>query len=146
MKLDYIDDFEAWKADFLFYTPVTVRFSETDMFGNMNNVSTFIYFEQARIEFLKAVGLFDLENNQKTALIVADLHCDYLAQAFFDEDLKIYVKAGQVGNSSVDIHYMAEKEDGLVCFTGRGRLVKINIQTGKPIKFTDDEKEKLTSK
>ena len=44
------------------------------MFGHMNNVSTFTYFEVARIEFLKSIGLFG--NDGIDVGDLADLHLD----------------------------------------------------------------------
>ncbi|MGX1763068.1 hypothetical protein ACWIG5_40310, partial [Streptomyces lydicus] len=31
--------FQEWKTSFSFFNEVSVRFSETDMFGHMNNVT-----------------------------------------------------------------------------------------------------------
>lgn len=146
MKLSYVEDIEDWRKEFKFHTDINIRFSETDMFGHMNNVSPFIYFEQARIEYLKALDLFNLKSLSETAPIVADLHCDYLAQVYFDETIKLSVKTDHIGKSSIDIHYLGEKEDGSICFTGRGRLVKINIKTGKSAPFTEEEIRKLEEK
>ncbi len=42
-RYTYIDDFEAWRKSFYFHIDIRIRFSETDMFGHMNNVSSFIY-------------------------------------------------------------------------------------------------------
>ena len=96
--------------DFSFSVPVTVRFSETDMYGHLNNTVTFAYFEYARIEYLKHLGHMEdwLNPNGTTIPVVADLQCDYMKQVFFDEQLSIYVKTASVGNSSMDIHYMAK--------------------------------------
>src|SRR5690625_5478329 len=81
------------------------------MFGHMNNVSAFTYFEQARIEFLAHIG-FSLEDKDIQGVpIVADLQCDFHRQIFFDEELKVYVKANHVGTSSIDIHYMVINPD-----------------------------------
>lgn len=41
---------------FLFYNPVKVRFGEVDMFGHVNNVVAFTYFEEARIALFKELG------------------------------------------------------------------------------------------
>ncbi|RKJ13526.1 acyl-CoA thioesterase, partial [Butyricicoccus sp. 1XD8-22] len=37
MKANYIDDLVKWEEDFTFYEEVRVRFSETDMYGHLNN-------------------------------------------------------------------------------------------------------------
>lgn len=145
-KITYIEDVQQWKSEFSFYIPIKVRFSETDMFGHVNNVSPFIYFEEARIEFLKAAGLFENTNTENGMPIVADLQCDYHKQMFFNDKLKLYVKVNHLGNSSLDIHYMAINEQDELCLTGRGRMVYINPETGKPVSISEGMKEKLVTK
>lgn len=143
-QINYIEDFEKWQEEFSFYIPIRVRFSETDMFGHVNNVSPFIYFEEGRIAFFNEIGLFDgLQDNTSRIPVVADLQCDYLKQMFFGETLKLYVKAQHVGNSSVDIHYMMKNDKNEVCITGRGRIVQINPKTGKPVAFDEQQKSAL---
>ncbi|WP_047985019.1 acyl-CoA thioesterase [Ornithinibacillus californiensis] len=144
-KINYIEDFDIWKKEFSFSIPIRIRFSETDMFGHVNNVSPFIYFEEARIEYLKSVGLFDDGSSSEGIPIVADLQCDYLRQVYFQDSLQVYVKATHVGNTSFDIHYMGLNQDGEVCITGRGRIVYINATSGKPLPLSDDIKGKLMS-
>lgn len=146
MKIvSYIDNFESWKDRFSFYTDIRVRFSETDMFGHMNNVTPFIYFEQARIEFLKQAG-FKLGQDQLIGIpIVADLQCDFHKQLFFDDLIKLYVKVHHIGTSSLDIHYMGVDEEGDVCLTGRGAMVYIDPKTKKTISIPDNLKDQLVS-
>nr|WP_174613971.1 thioesterase family protein [Virgibacillus ihumii] len=142
-KISYINDLEQWRSEFSFHIPIKIRFSETDMFGHVNNVSPFIYFEEGRIEFLKAAGVFGRDNTENGMPIVADLQCDYHKQLFFDDTLKLYVKVNHVGKTSLDIHYMAANEKDELCLTGRGRMVYINRQTGKPVSINESMKEKL---
>lgn len=141
----YIKDFSKWQKEFEFFIPVRIRFSETDMFGHVNNVSAFIYFEEARIEFFKAHDLFMDFSDPKTigVPVVADLQCDYRRQLFFGDHIKLYVKANRIGRTSLDLHYMAVNEKEEVCLTGRGRIVYIDQHTGKPLPLTDEIKRKL---
>ncbi|MGP4108388.1 acyl-CoA thioesterase [Virgibacillus sp. L01] len=145
--VSYIKDLTKWQSEFSFYIPIKIRFSETDMFGHVNNVSAFIYFEEARIEFLKSVGLFQNEkSNDEGVPIVADLQCDYHKQMYFNEQMWLYVKVNHIGNTSLDIHYMALNDKNELCLTGRGRLVYIDPESGKPIQLMDSMKEKLLAK
>ncbi|HLS20294.1 MAG TPA: thioesterase family protein [Bacillota bacterium] len=146
-NITYIKDFTEWKKDFKFYVPIRVRFSETDMFGHVNNVSAFIYFEQARIDFFKDRRLFMNfdDPNISGVPVVADLQCDFHKQMFFDDQIKLYVKVATIGRTSLDIHYMAINEQDDICLTGRGRIVYINRHTGKPMPLTDDIVQKLTN-
>ncbi|MEC5422007.1 thioesterase family protein [Virgibacillus sp. C22-A2] len=142
----YINDLEKWRSEFSFSIPIKIRFSETDMFGHVNNVSPFIYFEEARIEFLKSVNLFgDLESTEGIP-IVADLQCDFLQQMYFNNNLNLFVKANHVGNTSIDLHYMGLNAKDEITITGRGRLVYVNPKTGKPVSLNKSMKEKLLEK
>ena len=142
MRASYIQDFTEWANGFHFSVPVQVRFSDTDMYGHLNNTNNFAYFEFARIEFFKHIGLMNDWLNPKgsTIPVVADLQCDYVKQVYFDEKLNIHVKAASIGTSSVDIHYHATNEQGETLFTGRGTIVQINKKTGKGSPWTEKEK------
>ncbi|WP_174729714.1 acyl-CoA thioesterase [Mesobacillus harenae] len=147
-KLNYIDEIVGWEEEFTFYHPVSVRFSETDMFGHLNNTVPFVYFEEARIEYFKSLGFMQtwLQPENETIPVVADLQCDFLKQVFFGANLKIYVKANTIGNSSVDIHYMGKGNDGKIYFTGRGTVVQMSKRTGKGFPWTDEMKNTMANK
>ncbi|RHW40675.1 acyl-CoA thioesterase [Neobacillus notoginsengisoli] len=147
-RISYIADMEEWTREFSYYYPVRVRFSETDMFGHLNNTVPFTYFELARIEFFKHIGFMQdwVSPNSETIPVVADLQCDFLKQVFFDEEIKIHVKANRTGTSSVDLHYMGKNENGEVCFTGRGTMVQFSKKTGKGVPWTDSMKKLLEAR
>ena len=148
MKVKYIENFDLWASDFNFFEEVKVRFSETDMYGHLNNTVPFTYFELARIEYLQSTGIMkDWDsNNSETIIVVADLRCDFLRQVYFNEKIKIYVKAASVGSSSIDIHYLGKNEKDVPVITGRGTLVQINPKTGKSVPLTEEEKKILLGK
>lgn len=141
--MNYVEDFEAWRSEFSFFTTIKVRFSETDMNGHMNNVSAFIYMEQARIEFLESKGLFKDTLDPEGMMIVADLQCDYHQQMYFNETIKMYVKANHIGTTSVDVHYLAVNEKEEVTLTGRNRLVYLNMKTNKTKPIPKNIKQRL---
>ncbi len=143
MKAKYIEEPQTWASEFSFSVEVQVRFSETDMFGHVNNTVVFTYLEHARIEYLKSIGLMSKEGNIP---VVADLQCDYVRQMYFDEKIKVHVKIAHVGSSSVDIHYMGKNEKDEIVFTARGTIVQISGKNGRPVPFTDEEKELLHGK
>jgi acyl-CoA thioester hydrolase len=144
-KVNYIHDFQEWERSFSFSHQVRVRFSETDMFGHLNNTVPFVYFEEARIEFFKSIGFMQKWTMKESDEIpvVADLQCDFIQQVFFNEQLNIYVKVNKVGNSSVDLHYMAKKENGSIAFVGRGSIVQISKITGKSMPWNEEMKQAL---
>ncbi|MDA7027138.1 thioesterase family protein [Bacillus sp. CLL-7-23] len=147
MKLpDYIGEpFEEWCESFRFFDEVNVRFSETDMFGHMNNVTPFIYFEEARIAYLKQLGIEMDGRHTGAIVVVASQQCDYLRQIMLHETLKIGVKTASVGTTSVMLHYLAKNEEAIPCFTGNTVIVKIAKEKGTPANWTKEEKQRLSS-
>lgn len=146
MKAQYVGDYAEWRKGFTFQTEIRVRFSETDMYGHMNNTVPFVYFEQARIDYLNSLGVFDPENAKSSILVVADLQCDFVKQVFFGETLRVMVKTASVGTSSMDLHYLALNEKDEAVFVGRGTLVLLDAATGKGKPLTEKEKEVLLGK
>lgn len=151
--ISYIEDFAKWQSGFSFSVPIKVRFSETDLYGHVNNTSVFVYFEEARIEYLQALGLFNDLDKEKHGFVVADLQCDYLQQMFFNEMIQFHVKVETLGTSSCDIHYMATNPNGEITVTGRGRIVMMDFTTHRSIPIPDEmrltlkkefEKQKVT--
>ena len=110
-RISYIEHIEEWQLDFPFKIPVKVRFSETDMFGHVNNTVPFTYFEEVRMDFLKSTGLMEQWENSDGMPVVADMQCDYLQQVYFNEPLFVYIKVAKIGTSSMDLHYMITKAD-----------------------------------
>lgn len=147
-KPAYIEDLQQWMNEFSFSQGVKVRFSETDMFGHMNNTVPFVYFEEARIEFFKSLGFMQdwTHPSSNTIPVVADLQCDFLQQVYFGDELEICVKANQVGTSSVDLHYLGRKGNGEPCFVGRGRMVQLNKHTGKGEAWSEEQRNLFLSR
>lgn len=147
MKATYIKDFEEWSSGFTYAVPLTVRFTEIDMYGIVNNAVVISYFEYARIEYLKQLGLMKdwLNPNAENVPVIADIQCDYVKPIVYDEKLRIFVKINSVGTSSMDIHYLGKNVDDEIVFTGRSTMVQIGKNTGKGFPWTDDEKSLFVS-
>jgi acyl-CoA thioester hydrolase len=143
----YIENMNKWEKSFSFSQRINVRFSETDMFGHLNNTVPFIYFESVRLEYLKYLGFIQcwVKPESEHIPVVADLQCDFLQQVYFDEELMVYIKADSIGRSSVDLHYMGKNQNGEICFTGRGTMVQISKKTGKGAPWSKEMRQKLSS-
>jgi acyl-CoA thioester hydrolase len=79
-------------------TEINVRFCETDALGHVNNVSYFIYLEQGRTGFIKAIG--SNRTTSQWSFILAATKCDFMAQAYFDQDLEVTTFVSKIGNKS----------------------------------------------
>ncbi|WP_420910204.1 acyl-CoA thioesterase, partial [Lysinibacillus fusiformis] len=62
---------------------------------------------------------------------------------FFDDVLRIYTKIAKVGNSSLDIHYLAKNQKNEIWFTGRGTIVQMDPRTGKSVPISEEDRTKF---
>jgi acyl-CoA thioester hydrolase len=86
-----------------------VRFSDVDVYGHVNNVKYFEYYQEARLAFLTTLGR-SLESAD-LGLVVARLDVDYKVPILFrPEPYAVTSWVGRVGTSSFDID--AEIRDG----------------------------------
>src|SRR5699024_11108387 len=127
---NYIENLDEWKSEFSFSTDINIRFYDTYMYGPVNNVSPFIYFEESRTDYFNSLE-YSLDDSSCSIPIVADLQCDYHKELYFGDKLKVYVKVATAGTSSIDIHYLGVNEKEEICLTGRGALVNVNPATKK---------------
>lgn len=146
-RVDFINpNQEEWLQKFHFETQIKVRFSETDAFGHLNNVSHIIYFEQARLYFLQELEMLDyfMATDCKTIMVTADIHCHYMSQIFFGQPLEVKVRMAHLGKTSMDIQYaIVDTRNQKLLAAGRGAIVHINKKTGKSTPWPEQLQSKI---
>ncbi len=114
-------------------TEVRVRYAETDAQGVVYYANYFVWFEVARMSYLRAIG-YDYATLERNGLgfVIAEAHCRYHAPAHFDEELVVRTSVGEVRNRSFAFEYeVYNKESGQLLATGSTIQVFIDEQ-GKP--------------
>ncbi len=78
---------------FTFSTPVRVRFADTDAQGVAHNSAYLVWFEVARVEYLRAFagGYQRLRDNGVEAIVLESL-CRYRLPARFDDELLVHTR------------------------------------------------------
>ncbi|GAB6929103.1 thioesterase family protein [Paenibacillus sp. JCM 10914] len=139
-----LPDSATWMNSFRFEIPIKIRYCETDMLGHVNNVSYFMYFEQGRIEYFENLGLIESLFSNQYVSVVADLECQYLAQLYLKDQMKLRVKVAEIGRSSMDVQYAIVVEDRLKA-AGRGNIVLVDTATGKSTPIPETAREAIST-
>lgn len=116
-----------------------VRFSDVDIFGHVNNVKYFEYYQEARLAFLTSVG----RDERNLMLVVASVNVDYKRPILFRPEPYIVESwVTRVGNSSFGMQ--SEIRDGLqVLSRAETVLVTWDVETQKSRPLSDLERKIL---
>jgi acyl-CoA thioester hydrolase len=82
------------------FLPIPTRWMDNDVYGHVNNVVYYAYFDTVVNAFLIAEGRLDFETGPVIGLCV-ESHCQYLAPVAFPDVLEAGLRVAQVGRSSV---------------------------------------------
>lgn len=117
-----------------------VRFSDVDVYGHVNNVKYFEYYQEARLAFLTSLG----RDEHNLMLVVARVNVDYKRPIMF-RPVPYIVESWvtRVGNSSFAMQ--SEIRDGdQVLSRADTVLVTWDLETQKSRPLTDQERKSLT--
>ncbi len=122
---------------------VRVRYAETDQMGYVYYGNYAQYYEIARVEFLRSIGLSYKELEDHGIMMpVTKLSCNYLAPAYYDDLLNIKVSVPEIPNGyRIAFNYEIHNQNGKLLNTGTTELVFINMTTNRlekaPKKITE---------
>ncbi|MCE9577706.1 MAG: acyl-CoA thioesterase [Deltaproteobacteria bacterium] len=99
------------RTDYGFHAPITTRWSDNDIYGHINNVVYYSYFDTAANLVLIGAGL-DIANATVIGLVV-ESRCQYHAPLAYPTPLVAGVRVDKLGNRAVTygIGIFAEGED-----------------------------------
>ncbi len=122
-----------------------VWFSDTDAQGVVYYGRYLPYFDNARLEYLRHLGLVGFWQGDPEFVMRA-LEVEYEAPARFDDLLEVFVRTTRIGRSSVTTAGAAYRvdDDRLMC-TARMTLVLIDATTRRPTLVPDDYRRAIVA-
>jgi acyl-CoA thioester hydrolase len=76
------------------------RWKDNDVYGHVNNVEFYSYFDTAINAWLIAEGGLDIEGGAVIG-VCAESHCEFRAAVAFPDALDVHLRVGRLGRSSV---------------------------------------------
>jgi len=117
-------------------TKIRVRYSETDQMGIAYHVNYFSWFEVARTEMIRSIGISYKEmEDQGVLLPLVDASCQYKVSAKYDDELLLRVKLIKYNGLRMDFAYEIIREnDQVLIATGTTKHVWIDKHY-KPVRL-----------
>lgn len=113
---------------------VKVQFNEVDMLGVCNNAVYINYFEEGRIQYMKAAGILPKEKmfEHGDLFFMVRNEINYRTHAFYDDELTVYTRIAYIKNSSFGFeHLIVKSESEDIVADGAGVLVQVDPETRK---------------
>lgn len=127
----------ARRGDFLWFTQLQTRWMDNDVYGHVNNVQYYSYFDTAVNARLIEQGLLDFRSGTTVCLVV-ETSCVYRKALAFPETLDIGLRVDRLGGSSVTyglaVFRAGEDDAAAEC-----RYVHVHVdgETHRPVPFDD---------
>jgi acyl-CoA thioester hydrolase len=121
--------------DFPYAHPISTRWDDNDVYGHVNNVRYFAFFDTAINAWLIEEGGLDVEHGDVIGLC-AESHCAYTAAIAFPDAVEVGLRVGHLGTSSVRYElavFKAGAEEPAA--TGWFVHVFVDRETRRPVAF-----------
>ncbi len=103
IELDLSDD----PADYVFRHPVRVRFAETDAMGVVHHSAYVPFLEEARVEWLRALGHpYSELRDEGIELAVLELVVQYRRSARFEDVVVVHTRVSRFRGATFQIDYL----------------------------------------
>lgn len=99
---------------FPFSTRVRVRFADTDAQGIAHNAAYPVWFEVARVEYLRTfAGGYQKLRDRGIEALVLESFCRYLVPARFDDELDVHTRCVGLRGARFRFEYEIARADGV---------------------------------
>jgi acyl-CoA thioester hydrolase len=130
---------------FRLFRPIATRWMDNDVYGHVNNVHYYSYFDSAVNGWLIEKGLLDVLASPAIGLVV-ETGCTYFESAAFPEALEAGITVTKLGRSSVCYAVGIFKADAsLTAAQGHFVHVYVDRATQRPVAIPERVREALTT-
>lgn len=122
---------------------ISTRWMDNDLYGHINNVQYYSFFDTAVNRYLIAAGALDIHGGQVIGLVI-ETHCNYFAPLAFPQDVEAGIRVAHLGTSSVryEIGLFAPGEaQAAAC--GHFVHVYVDRESRRPVPLPDALKQAL---
>jgi acyl-CoA thioester hydrolase len=136
---------DADRSQFPHFLAIPTRWMDNDIYGHVNNVQYYSYFDTAVNQFLIERGVLDIHQGEVVGFVV-DSRCSYFSSISFPDVVHAGIRVAKLGNSSVryDIA-LFRNDDPLPCAAGHFVHVYVERASNRAVPIPDAVRAVLTS-
>jgi len=121
------------REDYRHFTLITTRWMDNDVYGHVNNVVYYSWFDTAVNATLIEKGVLDIHAGTTIGLVI-ETQCNYFAPLAFPQTIDAGIRVAKLGTSSVryEVGLFAEGEP-LTAAKGHFVHVYVDRETRRPV-------------
>jgi len=134
---------EGWSFEYV----DRVRFADLDTMRHLNNVAFLTFFESARVAYLTALlAGYQPEQRDAFGTVVAEVHLNYRAPAYYDEEIHCWLRATDIARSAfrIEVEMRSGRDDRLLA-EGYAVLVGFHYGLGQSMPLPEELKAMLAA-
>jgi len=122
-----------------------VQWGDQDLFGHVNNIVYFRWFESARVEYLNRLGFARLHGDEDHGPIIAHLACNFRRQLEFPDTVRIGTRVTRLGHTSFAVEHgiWSTSKGGTLVADGNSTIVFFDYSNQKPTRVPDEIRRKI---
>lgn len=131
------------RANYPHFLQIPTRWMDNDVYGHVNNVTYYSYFDTAVNEFLMRFTGLDYRSKNPVGMVV-ETGCRFHAEIAFPDVLDVGVRVRKLGNSAVTYEVGIFKQ-GRDAVSATGHFVHVYVRPGemKPVPIPDHVRTEL---
>ena len=128
----------AKRQDYRHFMTIGTRWKDNDIYGHINNVQYYSYFDTVVNRFLIEQAVLDIHSGEVIGLVV-ETHCNYFSSASFPDDIEAGLRVAHLGRSSVRYEvglFVADREAAIA----QGHFVHVYVDrlSQQPVELPAD--------
>ncbi|WP_421706028.1 acyl-CoA thioesterase [Alloalcanivorax xenomutans] len=127
---------------FGYLCPLDTRWSDNDLYGHVNNVTYYSYFDSTINRYLIEQGGLDIHQGDVIAYVVSS-GCEYFEAAAYPDSLAVGMRVDKLGNSSVRYGLAVFGAEGAAKALGHVVHVFVNRESGRPVPIPEPLRKAL---
>jgi acyl-CoA thioester hydrolase len=121
-------------SEYNYYYPIEVRYGDLDPQGHVNNAKYLTYMEQARVGYIRRLGVWKGDSFLDIGIILAEARVTFRSPILFGMDVRVGVRVTKLGNKSLTMEYRVENGPaGMELATGQSVLVAYDYRSAQTI-------------
>lgn len=126
------------RADYRRFSEIATRWMDNDVYGHVNNVVYYSFFDTAVNGYLVASGVLDFHSGETVGLVV-ETQCRYHAPVAFPDRIVCGIRVARLGTSSVRYEVGIFREDEETA-SAEGHFVHVYVDraTRRPVALPAD--------